>query len=131
MARIISEANPPIDDLKPSFFAFGQSDLQPALSNGPAKRFQPSPGDHCEHTRRPSAWLSQRHQGAIAACAWSRQSAATAAATSFFMEPFLENNEPLRAKGFVDKRSASDHQVIWMVVCMMVLSVEMVLALAW
>ena len=47
------------------------------------------------------------------------------------MGTLLENDEPLLAKGFVDKRSASDHQVIWMMVCMMVLSVEMVLAFAW
>lgn len=131
MARIIPEENPPIDGFKPSFFALGQSDLQAALSKGPAKRFQPSPGDNCEHTKCPSAWLSQRHQGAIAACAWSRQNAATAAASSFLMGTLLENDEPLLAKGFVDKRSASGHQVIWMMVCMMVLSVEMVLALAW
>ena len=42
---------------------------QAALLKGPANRFQPSPGDHCEQTRCPSTWLSQRNQGAAAAWA--------------------------------------------------------------
>jgi len=37
-----------------------------------------------------------------------------------------------KAAPITDKTTlAGDHQVIWMMVCMMVLSVDMVLALAW
>lgn len=47
------------------------------------------------------------------------------------MTPPAKTTNPFTTKGFVLTRSASNHQVIWMMVCMMVLSVEMVLAFAW
>jgi len=108
-----------------------QGSRQAPLLYGPANFFQPSPGGHCEQTRRPSTWLSQRHQGAVPAWAWYRQKAATNVTTSLFMTPPAKTTNPFMTKGFAHTHSASDHQAIWMTVCMMVLSVEMVLAFAW
>ena len=42
-----------------------------------------------------------------------------------------KTTNPFTTKGFVLTPSTRDHQAIWMTVCMMVLSVEMVLAFAW
>lgn len=47
------------------------------------------------------------------------------------MTPPAKTTNPFMTKGFAHMHSASDHQAIWMTVCMMVLSVEIVLAFAW
>ncbi len=67
----------------------------------------------------------------MAACACNKQNAAATATINFFTIALLEDDEPLASKGFVNASPTNDHQVIWITVCMMVLSVEMVLALAW
>ncbi|MNE75297.1 hypothetical protein D3C80_1714410 [compost metagenome] len=48
-----------------------------------------------------------------------------------FHEPSYKTTNPFTRKGFIYTPSKSVHQAIWMTVCMMVLSVEMVLAFAW
>lgn len=47
------------------------------------------------------------------------------------MTPPAKTTNPFTRKGFAYLRATSDRQAIWMIVCMMVLSVEMVLAFAW
>lgn len=67
----------------------------------------------------------------MAAWAWSRHTAAANATINFFMIASSKTTSPFVKKGLEHKRPTRERQVIWMMVCMMVLSVEMVLAFAW